>query len=77
MIVECISVPLQGVLEFPLPTPYLPTNFLNSVGLRYEAAAVRECILAGKTESDVAPLDQSQIIADIMESGLQTLGVKY
>ena len=77
MNLECVSEPLQGVLEFSLPTPYLPTNFPNSVGLRYEAAAVRECILAGKTESDVAPLDQSQIISDIMESGVQTLGVKY
>ncbi len=65
------------MLDFPLPEPYLPTNFLNSVGLRYEAIAVREYILAGKTESDVAPLEQTQIVADIVESALQTLGVKY
>ncbi len=65
------------MLDFPLPEPYLPTNFLNSVGLRYEAIAVRECILARKTESDVAPLDQTQIVADIVESALETLGVKY
>ncbi len=65
------------MLDFPLSKPYLPTNFLNSVGLRYEAIAVREYILARKTESDVAPLDQTQIVADIVESALETLGVKY
>jgi len=43
----------------------------------YEAAAVREYIMSGVKESSVAPLQHSQIMADIMGSVLQSMGVKY
>ena len=33
--------------QYPLPEPYLPTNFLNSTGMRYEAEEVRQCLLKG------------------------------
>lgn len=34
--------------EFPLPEPDMPLNYVNSVGLRYEAEEVRRCLLNGK-----------------------------
>lgn len=33
--------------KYPLPEPYLPLNFLNSTGMRYEAEEVRQCLLKG------------------------------
>lgn len=35
------------VTEYPLPEPYLPLNFPNSTGMRYEAEEVRQCLLKG------------------------------
>ncbi|CAI5646029.1 unnamed protein product [Oreochromis niloticus] len=34
--------------EYPVPEPYLPLNFINSTGMRYEAEEVRQCLLKGK-----------------------------
>lgn len=33
--------------QYPVPEPYLPLNFLNSTGMRYEAEEVRQCLLKG------------------------------
>lgn len=33
--------------KYPLPEPYLPLNFVNSTGMRYEAEEVRQCLLKG------------------------------
>lgn len=33
--------------EYPVPEPYLPLNFINSTGMRYEAEEVRQCLLKG------------------------------
>lgn len=33
--------------KYPVPEPYLPLNFLNSTGMRYEAEEVRQCLLKG------------------------------
>lgn len=33
--------------QYPLPEPYLPINFPNSTGMRYEAEEVRQCLLKG------------------------------
>lgn len=33
--------------KYPLPEPYLPHNFPNSTGMRYEAEEVRQCLLKG------------------------------
>lgn len=59
---------------FPLPTPYLPTNFAKSEGLCYEAEAVRQCLSSGKKESDIMPLQHTQIVANIMDTAMQQLG---
>ena len=61
-------------MEFPLPEPYLPTNFRNSSGMCYEAEAVRQCIRNGQRESDIMPLEHTQIVADIMDSVMKQLG---
>ena len=63
--------------EFPLPEPYLPTNFLNSTGLHYEAEEVYKCIKGGKKESSVMPLEQSLIVAEIAEEIMKQIGVIY
>lgn len=68
---------LQGIIEFPLPEPYLPTNYLNSSGLGYQAEEVRACLSQGKTESEIMPLRQTQIVANIMDSVMKQLGVVY
>ena len=64
----------QGLLEFPLPSPYIPTNFTNSVGLRYEAMEVRDCLKNSKKESDIMPLSHTQITMEIMDEVLKQLG---
>ena len=56
---------------------YLPTNYTNSEGLGYEAEAVRNCLQEGKKESDVMPLSQTQLVAEIMDSVMKQLGVVY
>lgn len=33
--------------QYPLPEPYLPLNFFNSTGMRYQAEEVRQCLLKG------------------------------
>ena len=64
----------QGVVEFPLPSPYQPTNFTNSVGLRYEAMEVRVCLESSRKESEVMPLSHTHITMEIMEDILKQLG---
>ena len=61
-------------MEYPLPKPYLPTKFLNSVGMCYQAEAVRQCINSGKKESEVMSLQHTQIVADIMDTVMKQLG---
>ena len=59
---------------YPLPEPYLPTNFINSAALCYEAEAVRQCLGEGKKECEVMSLEHTQIVADIMDSVMKQLG---
>ena len=65
----------QGVLEFPLPSPYLPTNFSNSTGLRYEAMEVKTCLESNRKEGETMPLSHTQITMEIMEDIMKQLGV--
>ena len=44
---------------------------------RYEAEAVRQCLVEGKTECDAMPLDETLLIAETMDNVLKQLGVKY
>ena len=66
-----------GTLEFPLPSVHKPTVFRNGSGMSYEAEEVRACLIASKQESYHMTLDQSQVIADIMDDVMKQLGVTY
>ena len=61
-------------MEFPLPSPYLPTNFDNSTGLRYEAMEVKSCLESNRKESEIMPLSHTHITMEIMEDVLKQLG---
>lgn len=61
-------------MEYPLPDPYLPTKFANSVGMCYQAEAVRQCINSGKKESEIMSFQHTQIVADIMDTVMKQLG---
>ena len=59
--------------EFPLPEPYLPGNYPNCTGLRYEAQEVYTCLKEGKG-SNIMPLE---LVAEIVDEVLRQLGVIY
>lgn len=62
-------------LQFPLPP--LKTNYPNSAGLRYEAQEVRECLNRKVAESDIMPLNESLIVAEIADQVMKQIGVIY
>lgn len=67
-----------GVKEFPLPTGARHKfNFLQSENMAHEASHVRDCLLAGKTESPLISLDETIVMAEIMESIRKQVGVVY
>ena len=76
-VLDVYRIHLQGVLEFPLEPGYLPINYSNSEGLGYEAEEVRSCLQERKTESDIMPLRETQLVAEIMDTIMKQLGVVY
>ncbi|CAD5126535.1 unnamed protein product [Dimorphilus gyrociliatus] len=67
----------SGKKSFNLPKVNKPMIFPNSEGFCYQAQAVREALLQGKTEHDLVSLDDSIAIAEIMEEILLQIGIKY
>ncbi|XP_061524694.1 trans-1,2-dihydrobenzene-1,2-diol dehydrogenase-like [Phycodurus eques] len=63
--------------QYPVPEPYLPLNFLNSTGLRYEAEAVRQCLLKGLKESSVMSHADSLLLAEVEDEVRMQVGVVY
>jgi len=64
--------------KYPIPSKEgLHFNFSRSAGLCYELACVRECLNKGLTECPDVPLDESIIIAEVLEEIRLQLGVKY
>nr|XP_048689447.1 trans-1,2-dihydrobenzene-1,2-diol dehydrogenase-like [Caretta caretta] len=63
--------------ECPLPPPPQPVNFSNGTGMRYEAQHVRECLLRGLKESPIMSLADSELVASIMDTVRQQLGVTF
>ena len=63
--------------EYPLPTPYLPGNYPNCTGLRYEAQEVYTCLKEGRKESRIMPLDESLVVIEIAEEVMRQIGVVY
>ena len=66
-----------GVTEFPFPSSDAKYNFGNSVGLCFEAAHCRECIIQCKTESPVMPLEESLNVSNILDEVRKQIGVRY
>ena len=54
-------------IQYPLPEPYLPLNFVNSTGMRYEAEEVRQCLLKG-TKCKSASVSAS------LQEGIKSIG---
>mmetsp|Transcript_9023 Transcript_9023/g.37206 ORF Transcript_9023/g.37206 Transcript_9023/m.37206 type:complete len:345 (+) Transcript_9023:57-1091(+) len=52
-------------------------NFVNSVGLQYEARHVQECFAKGLKESHVMPLARSLQVMDLLDDLRARLGVCY
>ncbi len=67
----------ENEFYFPYPEAKQPFNFNNSIGLRYEAQHVRECLEKGLTESPVIPLDETLLLAELMEEVRKQVGVDY
>ena len=63
--------------DYPLPTPYLPGNYPNCTGLRYEAQEVYTCLKEGRKESSVMPLNESLIVIEVAEEVMRQIGVVY
>lgn len=77
--VNNISVETPAVVQkFSLPTGAKHKfNFKNSENFAHEASHVRECLLAGMTESPLVSLDETLVMAEIMESIRKQVGVVY
>ena len=67
----------EGVREFPFPPSDAKYNFVNSVALCYEADHCRDCIVEGKTESPVLPLNESLLVTNILDEVRKQLGVVF
>ncbi len=67
----------EDVYEFEAPKGRFDFNYWNSGFLVHEADHVRECVAKGLTESPVMPLDDSLLLAEIMESSRKQVGVGY
>ncbi|XP_044738134.1 trans-1,2-dihydrobenzene-1,2-diol dehydrogenase-like [Chrysoperla carnea] len=63
--------------EFPLPKCKHEMNFVNSVGLRYEAAEARECISKGLQECPSITWNESIQLAELEDTLRKILGVKF
>ncbi|KAM9410639.1 trans-1,2-dihydrobenzene-1,2-diol dehydrogenase [Pholidichthys leucotaenia] len=63
--------------QYPLPEPYLPLNFPNSTGMRYEAEEVRQCLLKGLKESPVMSHTDSLLLAELEDEVRRQVGVVY
>uniref|UniRef100_A0A671VNL1 Trans-1,2-dihydrobenzene-1,2-diol dehydrogenase n=1 Tax=Sparus aurata TaxID=8175 RepID=A0A671VNL1_SPAAU len=63
--------------KYPVPEPYLPLNFINSTGMRYEAEEVRQCLLKGLKESAVMSHADSLLLAEVEDEVRRQIGVVY
>lgn len=63
--------------QYPLPSTSHPLNYINSVGLRYEAEEVRQCLLKGMKECPLMPLAESELIASILDEARRQVGVVF
>jgi dihydrodiol dehydrogenase / D-xylose 1-dehydrogenase (NADP) len=67
----------QETFEYALPECSKPTNFTNSIGFAYEAAAVMKCLATKQQESSLLPDAESLVIMGIMDEVRKQIGVVY
>lgn len=65
------------IVNVSLPETKSKFNFINSVGLSYEANEVRNCILKGMIESPKVPHNVSLLIAQLEDEIRKQIGVTY
>jgi len=73
-----LILPNGETFSSPLPElnqKYPTTNFSNSVGLRFQAEAVREAISKGLIEHPTVSHDNSRMIMHIIEETMKQIGV--
>lgn len=58
-------------------TPERVVDIPHTNGYRYEVEEVHRCIKAGKTESDIMPLDETLAIMTLMDTLREEWGVEY
>ncbi|KAK7078373.1 hypothetical protein SK128_001538 [Halocaridina rubra] len=73
---ESMETP-SGRFSVTLPSHGLAFNVPNAQGFIYEAEEVRKCFSQGLKESPLMPLDESIVIAEIMENIRRQIGVSY
>merc|ERR1711972_552843 len=68
----------EEVLDFELPKlPEGMKAFYGSEGMLYEVQAVEECLQKGLKEAPEYPLEESLVVARIMDAILKQVGVEY
>jgi len=67
----------SGKFESLLPVSDRSFNFGNSQGMMYEAAEVRRCLKEGLLESPLVSLDETLLMAELMEDIRKQIGVVY
>jgi predicted dehydrogenase len=64
-------------LVIPGRPPYHWEGDFRGNGYHYEAEAVMDCLREGRTESGIMPLDESLVIAEIMDEIRRQAGFRY
>ncbi|XP_071795019.1 trans-1,2-dihydrobenzene-1,2-diol dehydrogenase-like [Asterias amurensis] len=62
------------ILEFPLMKSSYHQNYPNAVGMRYEAEAVRQCIIKGLKECPIVSHADSLFMAEMVETLRHQMG---
>ncbi|UYV65397.1 DHDH [Cordylochernes scorpioides] len=52
-----LQLPSGEIMEFPMPEPSRPCNYINSGGLCYQAQEVRRCLQQGRSSYFLSPLN--------------------
>eukprot|EP00301_Raphidiophrys_heterophryoidea_P009967 c14992_g1_i1.p1 GENE.c14992_g1_i1~~c14992_g1_i1.p1 ORF type:complete len:362 (-),score=94.59 c14992_g1_i1:102-1151(-) len=61
----------------PAPEAVGEFNFHNSEALLYEVQEVHKCLKEGKTESEIMPLEESLVLARILDKTRELIGLSY
>ncbi|XP_069673551.1 trans-1,2-dihydrobenzene-1,2-diol dehydrogenase-like [Periplaneta americana] len=68
---------LDKTIQLPLPKTSHKFNYLNSIGLVYEANEVRDCLKKGLLESPKMTHKESMVISELEDILRKQVGVKY